>query len=205
MTELLAEYERRYRGHLQHIARGLEDLVVDHLGDEPEIDRVTARAKDPSSFHEKAHQLDDAGTPKYSEPLTQIQDLVGVRVVVLYHATVERVSSRLSRYLHPIEEKTLVPESNWEFGYIGRHVVAALPSDVIPPAANADEVPRFFELQIKTLFQHAWSEANHDLGYKSSAPLSPDDQRLLAFAAAQSWGADRAFEELRSGRSSRSN
>jgi putative GTP pyrophosphokinase len=54
----------------------------------------------------------------------------------------------------------------------------------------------FFELQLKTLFQHAWSEADHDLGYKPSAELSLDQKRRLAFTAAQAWGADLIFDEL---------
>ena len=50
---------------------------------------------------------------------------------------------------------------------------------------------------MKTLFQHAWSEAEHDLGYKpGTVPLTSDEKRRLAFTAAQSWGADRVFDEL---------
>ena len=58
-------------------------------------------------------------------------------------------------------------------------------------------VPKFFELQIKTLFQHAWSEAEHDIGYKEGQkPLDLDQKRRLAFTSAQAWGADRVFDEL---------
>jgi ppGpp synthetase/RelA/SpoT-type nucleotidyltranferase len=58
-------------------------------------------------------------------------------------------------------------------------------------------LPQFFELQVKTLFQHAWSEANHDLGYKPGAtPLSSSEKRQLAFTSAQAWGADHIFDEL---------
>jgi GTP pyrophosphokinase len=58
-------------------------------------------------------------------------------------------------------------------------------------------------LQIKTLFQHAWSEANHDLGYKPAlAPVGVEDERRLAFTSAQAWGADHIFDELYSERAS---
>lgn len=110
---------------------------------------------------------------------------------------VKIVIENVLRYFQPIEQKRLVPESFWEFGYFGQHFVLALPRDVVPEDVDTTEVPRFFELQIKTLFQHAWSEANHDLGYKSPVDLSGDQQRRLAFTAAQAWGADRVFEELR--------
>ena len=58
-------------------------------------------------------------------------------------------------------------------------------------------MPEFFELQVKTLFQHAWAEANHDLGYKPEGKeLDQESKRLLAYASAQAWGADRVFDEL---------
>jgi len=58
------------------------------------------------------------------------------------------------------------------------------------------EAPEFFELQIKTLFQHAWAEAEHDLGYKPPKPLTSIQKRKMAFTAAQAWGADQIFDEL---------
>ena len=98
--------------------------------------------------------------------------------------------------LHPIETINVVPDSQWEFGYFGRHHIVAMPGDAIPREIDRAKVPHFFELQIKTLFQHAWSEANHDLGYKPSTPLNDDQLRRLAFTSAQAWGATSFSEEL---------
>lgn len=101
------------------------------------------------------------------------------------------------RYLRPVESKDLVPASEWEFGYFGWHSVCLFPTELISPEWPRELIPNFFEIQIKTLFQHAWSEANHDLGYKpEGGGLTHDQNRLLAFASAQAWGADRAFDEL---------
>jgi putative GTP pyrophosphokinase len=57
-------------------------------------------------------------------------------------------------------------------------------------------VPKFFELQIKTLYQHAFSEASHDLAYKPNVELTRDQKRKVAYTSAQSWGADMVFSEL---------
>jgi putative GTP pyrophosphokinase len=61
-------------------------------------------------------------------------------------------------------------------------------SDVINQSFDKALVPQFFELQVETLFQRAWSE--HDLGYKPGAtPLTSEAKRRLAFTSAQAWGA----------------
>jgi putative GTP pyrophosphokinase len=197
MNDAIADYKRRYEAFLNKIAENLQNHVAGHLAGVPHIDRVAARAKDPTRFAEKTGRKKEDGSPKYCKPLTEIQDQLGARVIVFYLNDVSVVSDVISRYFHPIEQRELVPESQWEFGYFGKHFVLPLPRDVIPVEVDPAEAPRFFELQIKTLFQHAWSEANHDLGYKARAPLSPDQLRRLAFTAAQAWGADRVFDELR--------
>ena len=51
-------------------------------------------------------------------------------------------------------------------------------------------------MQIRTHFQHAWSEADHDLCYKANYKLSPAQLHQCAFTAAQAWGADRVLTEL---------
>lgn len=78
---------------------------------------------------------------------------------------------------------------------MGKHFILAVPEDLIEDA-HVDRTPKFFELQIKTLFQHAWSEAEHDLAYKPSEPLTQLQRRQVAFTAAQAWGADQLFAQL---------
>jgi putative GTP pyrophosphokinase len=91
----------------------------------------------------------------------------------------------------------MVHENEWEFGYFGQHHILLLLKDVINPEMDKNIFPYCFDLQIKTLFQHAWSEANHDLGYKpGQLPLERDELRQLAYTSAQAWGADRVFDEL---------
>ena len=61
---------------------------------------------------------------------------------------------------------------------------------------SEEHCPTFFELQIKTLFEHSWAEANHDLAYKPHSELNLVQKRKIAFTAAQAWGADKIFDEL---------
>ena len=192
---LAAEYGDRYE-NLKPTANALREYLADLLKTEPRIDRVTARAKDPVSFIKKAGALTD-GKPKYSEPLAQIQDQIGARIITFYRADVDQLDCIIKSYFKTIEFRDRIPESEWEFGYFGRHYVLVLPSDVKSDSIDKSLLPDFFELQVKTLFQHAWSEAEHDLGYKpGSMPLSSDEKRKLAYTSAQAWGADHMFDEL---------
>lgn len=177
------------------VADRLGSLLTEYFESEPRIDRIATRAKTVSSFIKKAKKHID-GVAMYSDPLSQIQDQIGARIITFYRSDVERVASIVLRYFRPIEDQLIVPDRDSEFGYFGRHFVLFCPGDVIPADIDREDAPKLFELQIKTLYQHAWSEANHDLGYKELEPLTSEERRRVAFTAAQSWGADTIFEEL---------
>jgi ppGpp synthetase/RelA/SpoT-type nucleotidyltranferase len=189
-------YRLRFVEALSPIAAAIERQLQGYFLDECRIDRITARAKSVERFIEKSLKHID-GVPKYSEPLHQIQDQVGARIITFYPSDVMRVCKIIEKYYRPIESKAIVPDSEWEFGYFGMHYILLIPRDTVDDEISEELVPEVFELQVKTLFQHAWSEANHDLGYKPGmAPLTSDAKRRLAFTAAQAWGADRMFDEL---------
>ena len=194
-SDLDATYRNRFLTILTPIVRCLEQVLKEHLTGMPRIDRIGARAKSPQRFLAKACKVLD-GVPKYSDPVSQIQDQLGARIVVFYEQDVAAVSSIIEKYYHRFERQKLIPDTEWEFGYFGLHYVLALPRDAVPASISFDQAPDCFELQIKTLWQHAWSEANHDLGYKPTEQMSPDHRRRLAYTSAQAWGADRVFADL---------
>lgn len=186
---LLEIYRERRETVLVKLAENLTKHLQEILAGQARIDRISSRAKDVDRFVKKAAAVVD-GQPKYTDPLSQIQDQIGARVVVFYKADVDRVDAIIQKYLTAIEYRAVVPDSESEFSYFGRHLILGLPTDVIEAGMDAELLPRFFELQIKTLFQHAWSEADHDLAYKpGDTALTAEQKRLVAFTAAQAWGA----------------
>jgi putative GTP pyrophosphokinase len=187
MSIIQEAYRQRYYKFLKPLASAIENHLREIFQAEPRIDRISARPKSIDRFVAKASAVVD-GRPKYSEPLRQIQDQIGARIITFYRSDVDRVQAVVMKYFKAIELQDMVPESEWEFGYFGRHFILLIPSDVISPSLDRTKMPQFFELQIKTLFQHAWSEANHDLGYKPGLkPLDSDAKRRLAFTSAQAW------------------
>jgi putative GTP pyrophosphokinase len=193
---LAERYQERFERCLVPTTSSLQDYAQSLLQGQPCIDAIRSRAKRPDRFLEKAARVDPKGGLRYADPLIEIQDQIGLRVVVYYEDLVPAVSDELLRYFRSIEDREITPESPWEFGYVGLHHILVLPDDVVSNDCDA-WTPQFFELQVKTLFQHAWSEAEHDVWYKPEQLLDVRDERLLAYSAAQAWGADRAFTELR--------
>jgi putative GTP pyrophosphokinase len=195
MTSLRDAYAAKRQNMLVHLADRLEGYLKSVFESYPRIDRVTVRAKGIDRFVEKAEKQIE-GKPKYDDPLNQIQDQLGARIVSFYKSDVDYLGEEVKKYFRYIESREIVPDSEKEFGYEGRHFIFFIPRDIFNDEVKEGASIQFFELQIKTLFQHAWSEAEHDLGYKPSIELSSDQKRRLAFTAAQAWGADQIFDEL---------
>lgn len=194
-NNLREEYADRFESFLKPAAKELQSYLKSLLIDQARVDRITARAKSVDSFVKKGVK-EIEGAFVYKDPISQIQDQIGARVVVFYKDDVDIVSDVIRNNFRSIEHVEIIPESEQEFGYMGVHFVLHCPRDIFPDEVTRSQNPRFFELQIKTPYQHAWSEANHDLGYKSKVQLNSEQKRSIAFTAAQSWGADEIFNAL---------
>ena len=116
LQELEAIYAVRYRKALVPVAVNLREHIVGLLEEQPRIDRIAVRAKNPRRFLAKAATIGESGV-KYSEPLGQIQDQLGARIVVFYRDDVKRVEAIVKQYFATIENRDLVPETDSEFGY----------------------------------------------------------------------------------------
>src|SRR5580704_15901819 len=85
---LEALYRKRHETVLKPLASALANYIADCFKGQPRIDRINARAKDVSSFLKKSGKM-DGRRRKYSEPLHQIQDQVGARIVTFYRSDVD--------------------------------------------------------------------------------------------------------------------
>jgi ppGpp synthetase/RelA/SpoT-type nucleotidyltranferase len=90
MTHLEKAYIARRKKVLLPLAARIEENLKSLFGELPRIDRISARAKSVERFIGKAAKLED-GQPKYDDPLNQIQDQVGARIVTFYASDVESI------------------------------------------------------------------------------------------------------------------
>jgi putative GTP pyrophosphokinase len=196
--EQLARWSEQYAA----VRPTYEALVgrVDHLLRDlltrADIDfaQIEARAKTTASFTEKVSRK---GT--YRNPLADVTDLAGLRVVTYTLRDVGRVGEVISAEFDIDEERSVVkPEVSDpdRFGYISAHYIV----HVCPPRSDLAEWAAFdshaFELQVRTVLQHAWAAIDHKLNYKSRAEIPKDVQRRLFRVSALLEVADEQFDEV---------
>ena len=167
------------------ITRMLDDAGINYLS-------VTGRAKSVASFAVKAAREID-GTPYFADPLRDITDQIGVRVITYVHRDVAAVAQLLADQSVILDDRDMGQEtaSEGRFGYSSRHLLLDM------DAALAAGQP--VQVQIRTVLQHAWAEFEHDIRYKGTIPEEhvPDLDRRFTLAAGLLELADREFSEIR--------
>ncbi len=149
---------------------------------------VTGRTKSVPSFAEKATRTVD-GELLYPDPLRDINDQIGVRIITYVHSDVAAVAELLGDQVVVHDDRDLGEEtaSEGRFGYASRHLLIGL------------DHGRRASVQIRTVLQHAWAEFEHDIRYKGTVPAehARDFDRRFTLAAGLLELADREFSSIR--------
>ena len=145
----------------------LDDAGINYLS-------VTGRTKSVASFAAKAIRQVD-GHPLYTDPLVEITDQIGVRVITYVHSDVAAVADLLADQLTVLDDRDMGQETAREgrFGYASRHLLVTAE----PGAGPAERTTRPSavgapQVQVRTVLQHAWAEFEHDIRYKGTSPTS---------------------------------
>ena len=191
---LRKDYEIRYNKALVPLSQDLEKFITQLIGNGPHIDRICARAKSVDSFMEKALKQTE-GVYKYHSPLDDIQDQIGARIITYFISDLIPTCQQIEKYFGPIEKHRKEPEKENEFGYEGYHYVLFIPTDLLKDDTKLI-CSKFFELQVRTLYQHAWAQADHDLAYKSPVELSKEELEKNCLHGSSIMGSGLIFDEL---------
>jgi ppGpp synthetase/RelA/SpoT-type nucleotidyltranferase len=190
-------------GHDDRVLAAAEavDLVINLL-DEAGINYLTVsgRAKSVASFAEKAVRSVD-GVRLYTDPLREIGDQLGVRVITYVRDDVDAVAELLTDQVIVNDDRDLGREtaSEGRFGYASRHLQICLDAARVGQPAYAHLAGRNVQVQIRTVLQHAWAEFEHDIRYKGTVPTehAPDFDRRFTLAAGLLELADQEFATIR--------
>lgn len=190
------EYQRQqaiYRAYTEKLRGLMCDLLAEH---DLEVALVEARAKAVESFVRKIQTKGE----KYEEPLQQVTDLAGVRVITYYLEDVEQVGAILAREFEIDTENSVAKAGEFDpdrFGYLSDHHVLS----VCSPRAELPEWRPFagfkVEVQVRTVTQHAWAAIEHKLRYKSAREAPDNLKRRLSRLSALFELADDQFSALR--------
>ena len=154
---------------------------------------IHSRAKTVASFREKLERK------SYRSPLKEVTDLAGIRVICYVESDVQRVCKI-------IEAAFTVDPSNSSdkarglgtdrVGYRSVHFVARFTDErlALPEYRRFHDL--LFEIQVRTILQHAWAEIEHDRNYKFGGVLPDDIRRRFSLLAGVLEMADREFETI---------
>lgn len=194
------DWESQYRAcqpSYVHFAKKLSGLVAE-LAEAKGIDvhTIESRAKSVEGFVEK---IGRAGK-SYENPLEEITDLAGVRVILYYQDDIDTVCDVLRSELAIDEGNSVDKRETLEsdqFGYVSVHLVGS-----IGPKRSALLEWKSFsslvvEIQVRTVLQHAWAAISHALQYKSSKEVPAKFRRKLVRLAGLLELGDEQFSELR--------
>jgi ppGpp synthetase/RelA/SpoT-type nucleotidyltranferase len=137
---------------------------------------------------------------RYPDPIRQLTDLCGGRVIVQTLEQVEAVCRFVERHFKIVEKDDKTSHLNTDqFGYRDMHYIVQVPAGC--SLAFTDEERRAIgdrraELQVRTLVQHAWADILHDRMYKTPLRLAAEAKRTGNLLAAVLEEGDRGFNRL---------
>jgi len=154
---------------------------------------IESRVKSVESFREKASR------EKYSKPVEEITDLCGIRVITLFEKEIHQISD-IIKELFEIDYRRSEDKSDLlaadKMGYKSIHYIAELSADKIARTELESFAGLKFEIQIRSILQHAWAEIEHDRNYKFKGELPKNLQRRFYALAGMLEIADREFNTL---------
>jgi putative GTP pyrophosphokinase len=189
--------ETEYRGLLglaEHFAQALVEQLGQLLSDS-EIELsfpIQKRIKSWQSIDDKLERRSIA-----LSSITDLGDLVGLRIILQFQRDVSRVCSLLDQHFTVVEHQETTDKLEADkFGYASTHYVIALPDTwlTVPTLASMGELRA--ELQVRTTAQHIWAAASHVFQYKHESSVPFPVRRSLHRVAALLEIVDSEFDRV---------
>jgi ppGpp synthetase/RelA/SpoT-type nucleotidyltranferase len=157
---------------------------------------ITSRVKEPASLLLKLR------LKQYKFPRRQIRDLIGIRVITEYADQVDPIVIALRSATELVVSKTQSVDKRSalglrEFGYRSVHLVVRMRKQGGNLAWYQTLATVWFEVQARSILEHAWAEIEHNAAYKSGISFPKDFRRTFAALAGTLELLDRQFMDLR--------
>ena len=172
---ILSEYRRR-KGDLLEI----DSIVAEKLKNIVNSSKILTtgiehRVKTETSLEGKLYKSGDL-----YQKFEDLYDLIGARVICYFNDGVDAIGKEIEKHFEidwkKSSDKRAILKAD-RFGYLSLHYVCKLRKED-GYADNLTDVS--FEIQIRTILQHAWAAIVHDLGYKNEFGVPREVTREFA-------------------------
>ena len=194
--EELTSWYLNKRPVYRNLAKKVESIIKEVLDSENiSYYSISSRAKEVASF------IDKAKKEKYRNPVNEIKDMAGIRIITFVKSEVYQCAE-LIKPLFKIDNEHSVDKGKAlgddKVGYRSVHYIGEITEERLQLPEYKVYKNMSFEIQIRTILEHAWADISHDRNYKFHGVLPPDNdiQRRFSLAAATLELVDREFNNL---------
>lgn len=181
------------RPRYEALKNKLKNLITEILtAMEINYHSIEARTKSIDSFKSKLAK-------GVSYDPKEMNDLIGIRIIGYLVSDVEKISRCINDNFVARMARDSGMEDNLginKVGYKSKHFVCELPLSRLDLVEYEGFSGIRFEIQVRTILEHAWAEINHDRNYKFPGVLPPEIQRSFNLLAGALEIIDNEFERV---------
>lgn len=187
--QVIKDFLRNYDFEFyERVATEVQEFMEDMLRSAGVRSLVTSRAKRVESLRRKLENRHTADKVQcFEDILNEIKDLAGVRIALYFPHDQEKVAKIISENFKLAREPKMFPrDASPEDGqgYRAVHYVVFWEGTVV-------------EVQVASMLMHAFSEVNHDLGYKPQlGALSNAEMQIIDMLGALVGAGEASIDEL---------
>jgi region found in relA / spoT proteins family protein len=194
MEQILSEFSEKkenYERLLEYIKATIKSLLNDR---KIRFHEIEGRIKDRESLKGKIEVKD-----KYTK-LSEITDICGIRIITFFSDDVDKIAQLLEAEFSLDKANSIDKRKSQDptkFGYVSLHYILQLDGSRAELSENSVFKELKFEVQIRTILQHAWAEIEHDFGYKTESEVPEKIRRRFSRLAGLIELADDEFMEIK--------
>lgn len=192
MEEYESEYynlKPRYDALLSSLKFTIEKVISDS---KIELFSLDGRVKTLQSIKEKLLRK------KYSNPLGEIEDICGFRIVCYYASDMDGIENLIKQEFNVIKVSDKRDEAGDDkFGYLSRHYIVTLKPNWLDMPLFRDYDDFKVEIQLRTILMHTWAAISHKLLYKRESDAPNILKRKLNRLSALIELADEQFDDIK--------
>jgi ppGpp synthetase/RelA/SpoT-type nucleotidyltranferase len=177
VEKIVADYRAKFPLH-EGFTSQMKHLLTDLLSAEIRDFAIEGRTKDPEHFRGKIIRPGKS----YVDPLSEVTDLTGLRIIVQRVADANRVIQLIEREFEIDRKNSVFREDRLsvdQFGYSASNLVVRL----TPTRVMFSEWTRYSglkaEIQVRTILQDAWARVSRRFDYESEMDMPRALRRRL--------------------------